>query len=362
MMIRYKHVHQDKDRHGNVRIYFRRGVGHPKIRLHSEPGTPEFQAEYDAALKTPVVTATTDGRGNRRDPRPKADTLGWLALEYFAKCAEFRQKKDRTQRTERQIIENALAEPIKPDSDDLFRDFPLRLFTAKAMRVIRDRKMDLPGAGNNRLKAFNGLFSWAVEADLMKMNPVASVKRFRRGREGFHTWTIEEVRQFEARYPVGTRARLALALLLFTGVRRSDVVKLGRQMINDDWIRFWVTKGRDHYPKEIQIPYLPDLKHIIDATPTGNLTFLITEKGWPFTVESFGNWFRLRCIEAGVPGRAHGLRKAGATIAAENGATAHQLQSIFGWETLRQAEVYTRQARQKRLAANAMHLVVPSDE
>jgi len=46
---------------------------------------------------------------------------------------------------------------------------------------------------------------------------------------------------------------------------------------------------------------------------------------------------------------AHGVRKAGATVAAENGATAHQLMAMFGWDTLKQAEVYTKAANQRRV-------------
>jgi integrase len=98
---------------------------------------------------------------------------------------------------------------------------------------------------------------------------------------------------------------------------------------------------------------LPVLQRIIDASPCGDMN----EFGQPFTDAGFRNWFRDRCVEAGVPGRAHGLRKAGATIAAENGATAHQLMSIFGWDTLKQAEVYTRAANQKRLAESSMHML-----
>jgi hypothetical protein len=59
---------------------------------------------------------------------------------------------------------------------------------------------------------------------------------------------------------------------------------------------------------------------------------------------------------------AHGLRKAGATIAAENGATAHQLMAIFGWDTLKQAEVHTKAANQKRLAENSMHLIEATEQ
>ena len=87
------------------------------------------------------------------------------------------------------------------------------------------------------------------------------------------------------------------------------------------------------------------------------MTFLVNDLGRPFTDAGFGNWFRDRCVEAGVPGRAHGLRKAGATIAANNGATAHQLMAIFGWDTLKMAEAYTRAADQERLAESAMHML-----
>jgi integrase len=89
----------------------------------------------------------------------------------------------------------------------------------------------------------------------------------------------------------------------------------------------------------------------------GELTFLVNEFGRAFTDAGFGNWFRDRCVEAGVPGRAHGLRKAGATIAANNDATAHQLMALFGWDTLKEAEKYTRAADQVRLTQDAMSLL-----
>src|SRR5262249_43657927 len=86
---------------------------------------------------------------------------------------------------------------------------------------------------------------------------------------------------------------------------------------------------------------------------------LVTEFGKGFTDNGFGNWLRDRCVEAGVPGRAHGLRNAGATIAASNGASSHTLMSIFGWDTLKQAEIYTREADKIRLAEQGMHMIIP---
>ena len=72
-----------------------------------------------------------------------------------------------------------------------------------------------------------------------------------------------------------------------------------------------------------------------------------------------GGWFRERCDEAGLTHcSAHGLRKAGATIAAENGASPHQLMAIFGWLTLKEAERYTQAARRKRMARAGMGYLV----
>ncbi|WP_316224390.1 MULTISPECIES: tyrosine-type recombinase/integrase, partial [unclassified Bradyrhizobium] len=111
------------------------------------------------------------------------------------------------------------------------------------------------------------------------------------------------------------------------------------------------------YAVDLVIPILPQLEAVLTASPLGELTFLETEHKRPFTTKGLGNWFEKRCIEAGVPGRAHGLRKAGATIAAENGATPHQLKAIFGWKTLQQAELYTEKVRQQLLAGGAMGLI-----
>ena len=67
----------------------------------------------------------------------------------------------------------------------------------------------------------------------------------------------------------------------------------------------------------------------------------------------FGNWFREVCEKAGVPGSAHGLRKAGATRAANNGATEAQLEAIFGWRGGGMAALYTREANRVKLAHDA---------
>lgn len=169
------------------------------------------------------------------------------------------------------------------------------------------------------------------------------------------------MRQFEERHPIGTKPRLALALLLLAGVRRSDVVRLGRPHVRDGRLEFTAWKNRDLRPVHMDIPILPELQRVLDASELGDITFLVTGYGRPFTAAGFGNWFRDRCNEAGLANcSAHGLRKAGSTRAAENGATPHQLMAMFGWTTLQQAEQYTRAAARSQLAAEGMPLIVGS--
>ena len=108
-------------------------------------------------------------------------------------------------------------------------------------------------------------------------------------------------------------------------------------------------------PVKLSLPILPELQHVLDQTDTGHLSFLVTQHGRPFTANGFGNWFRKQCDAAGLKHcSAHGLRKAGAAIAAENGATERQLMAMFGWSTLKEASRYTRSARQKILATAGM--------
>ena len=238
---------------------------------------------------------------------------------------------------------------------------PLPDFSAEAVEVLRDRKQAFPEGANNRLKAIRQVFKWALEKKVrgVSYNPARDVPYLKGSSEGFHTWTIEEVRKFEERHPVGTKARLALALYMYTGVRKSDVVLLGAHHMRGGWFKFTTHKGRNKKPVTVEIPVLPELQRIIESTSCiGVRTFLVTEYGKPFSANGFGNKMRQWCDEAGLPQcSSHGLRKAAATTAAENGATVHQLMAIFGWLTESMALVYTREARRKKLASGAAELL-----
>lgn len=344
--VRLRYVHRDEDRHGNERFYFRRAKGQPKHRIQGEPGSPQFMARYHALLGHAPATPALG-------PRP--NTLRWLATEYF-KSTAFKALAASTQGVRRNIIEAMLQERVRPDSPDTYEHMPKSAITSKALKVLVERKAGLPEAANQRVKVLRHMMAWAVYAEHLTVDPAAKLEKVAHKTSGHHTWAVEEVERFEARHPVGTRAYLALALLLWgPGPRRSDVYLLGRQHVRDGWLRFRSTKG----DVPVEVPVLPCLQQVLDVSPTGDLTFLTTAHGQPFrSAASFGMWFGKQCRLAKVPGRAHGLRKAGATTAAENGASAHQLMAIFGWLTLAQAEHYTKAAERKRMAGDAMGLLV----
>lgn len=351
-----KFLVEDLDRHGNVRIYFRR-KGQPKIRLRGAPGSDEFMRAYRELLEGTSQPAKPTDQG-KQHPAPKG-SLRWLIEDYFA-SARFKRLDARTCHVRRLILDNLSLEPVANGSAITIGSLPYRSMPPSKVRTLRDRKAESPETGNARVKALRAVFAHGIENDLVDLNPAKDVPYIKTGSQGFHSWSIEEVIQYEAHHPKGTKARLALGLLLFTGQRRADVVAFGRQHVRNGWLTFTQTKNRRNKPVTLSIPVIAELQELIDATPSNHLTFLTTEFGKSFTSNGFGNRFRKWCNEAGLPHcSAHGLRKAGAAIAAENRATAPQLMAIFGWKTMKEAERYIRAARQKVLAGEAMQLLVP---
>lgn len=295
-------------------------------------------------------------------PTPvKYGTYRWLCIQYF-ESGEYKQLDQRTRKIRRNVLEATWDEPIEPGSKLTFSDFPLPKMTAKAIRVLRDRKAEYPSAANNRLKFIRQVFSYGVQAepDIVKSNPARDVKPFATSGDGHHSWESYEVEQFEARHPIGSKARLAMALLLYTGQRRSDIIQFGRQHVRDGWLRFTQHKNRNRKAVTLEIPMHAELVRIISESPVGDMTFLVTEYGKPYTAAGFGNRFREWCNEAGLSHcSAHGLRKAMSARLAESGATDRQIMSITGHQTAKEVDRYVKAARQKVLASSAIPLLTP---
>lgn len=355
MQVNLRYLVRDPDRHGNDRLYVKK-QGCRKIRLRQPEGTPAFFAEYEAALKALGKPAP--------EPEPvgvRPGTLGWLVNE-FELSHQFSRLDKRSQRVRHLVHEAILNGSPEPGSSHTFRDCPLDRFTSKFVRGLRDHKAATPGAANNWLSALRVLFSWGMEdrEDYVFANPARDVKDLGYKTQGFHTWTLDEVAQFQKRHAPGSRAYLALSIMLFTGMRRSDAVAFGPATVKDGKISFTPRKTSTTSGKSLKLPLLAPLQAVMDVSQLGKKAFLETSHGKPFTSNGFGNWFRDRCDEAGLKHcTAHGLRKAGACIAAMNGATVNQLMEIFGWTTAKQAIEYTKDIDQEKVASGAMHLLIP---
>jgi integrase len=334
-----KYVHQWVDKRNGgakARYYFRR-PGFKRIPLPGLPGSSEFMDAYQSALACQSLPRPMIGAS-----RTKVGSLSALIVTYLT-SAQFLSRPALTQSTYRNILERFRRE---------HGDKPVAMLTEKRIEAMLAAKVKTPAAANNWLRLVKVLMAIAVKEGLRHDNPAAGIERIKRKTDGFHTWTEDEIATFEARHPIGTRARLALGLLLYTAQRRSDVVRMGRQHIRDGVVQVRQQKTG----AALAIPLHHDLAAIIEATPSGHLNYLVTAYGNPFTSAGFGAWFRDRCKEAGLHKRctAHGLRKAACRRLAEAGCSANVIASISGHASLREVERYTKAADQKRMAAQGM--------
>ncbi|NOQ41848.1 MAG: tyrosine-type recombinase/integrase, partial [Desulfuromusa sp.] len=162
--------------------------------------------------------------------------------------------------------------------------------------------------------------------------------------------------KYELTHAVGTTARLALALALYAGQRRADLVQFGKQHVRDGWLVFTQDKNRN--PVHMEIPIIPALQCIIDQSPTGDLTYLSTAYNRPFTSNGFGNRFRKWCGAADLKQcSVHGLRKAAAARLAELGCTEFEIMAITGHRTSKEVTRYTRAASQRTRAESAFRRI-----
>jgi integrase len=228
---------------------------------------------------------------------------------------------------------------------------PYSAITSTTIAAGRDRRGSTPFQARHFLDTMRGLFAWAKEAGFVTNDPSVGVSypKLKSG-EGFPVWTEEDVSKYEAYWPLGTRQRVWIAVLLYTGLRRGDAVRIGRQHVRGDVATIRTQKTGT----EVHLPILPELQEALDHGPTSDLAFVCGANAKPMTKESFGNAFGEACRLAGVNKSAHGLRKIGATRAANNGATVAQLNAIFGWSGSKMASHYTANADRARLARESM--------
>jgi integrase len=322
--------------------YFRDSHG-KRTRLPDAYGSDAFNAAVNAAkFGRPAAP------GKAKLAHHDTASFAWLVEQFLVSPAHL-SKEEPTQKARR----NVLRRIVEHGAGVL----PFKEMTDTDIRTIRDT-IAAKGAvamANGAVAILRVMFNWAVEeAHHLPRNPCLGIKAISYTGGTNYVWTDADMAAFEAAYPLGTRERLAYALLLYSGQRSGDVVNMGRQHIKDGWLS---TPRQHKTGKSASVPVLPVLAEAIAASPTGNLSFLVGDDGAPLQVSSFGRWFRAACDRAGVPEcTPHGLRHAGATRLAARGAKASTLVCIYGF-TLAMAERYTRTAEHKRTALEDIHLL-----
>jgi integrase len=324
-----------RDRHGKVRLYFRKGKSR-RIALPPPIGSDEFSAIYRAALSGEMPSTRV------QHTRAAPGTIAALIVSY-KKSAGYIGLRETTKLGYASRIETLAIKHGHRTVAGLSRE---RIITG-----ILQPYANRPGAALTILKMLRVLIRHAIDIGWLKHDPSLGIKRPKINR--VRSWTEQEIATYRARWPLGTKQRTAFELFLNTGQRRSDVVRMAWPHIGaDNKISIEQQKTR----RKLIIPLHQELTAVLAAAERTHVSILTTNYGKPFTVDGFSQWMRDAITEAGLPlaCQPHGLRKAAGRRLAEAGATAKMIMSVLGHTTLAEAERYTEDADQAGLAVEAV--------
>lgn len=341
---RDKYTSPSIDRHGRERWRFRHnGID----RYLPHPATKEYQAAYELALEqssgiTPI------------SPRAIPYSVNAL-LPLFYKSIQFKRGGSDWQKTRRRVLDDFAAEY----GNDLVRDFRPKdidvILAAKLeKRTVEKKTIGGTHAALRLREQLELMFKFAIKQEWITANPVDHAEEIEHKSTGFYPWNEEDIAAFRAFWDYGTKPRLAMELVLWTGARRSDAhrtapPKKGRLI-------FTASKTS----KVQNLPVAPMLQRAIEAMPSvGITTLLVTEYGKPFSRAGFGGWFKDKCIKAGLPQcTLHGLRKALARRAADLKVSQQELKALGQWSSDREAAIYIEGANKKKMAEDALAEVI----
>ena len=336
------------DLRGRLRAAFRR-PGYPMhgVNLPLPVWSDAFMEVYQRAISG--EPASTEIGRDRTTP----GTISALIAAYYRTPA-FANLAQLTRRTYRNDMERFRREHGDKRVASLTRDHIERLIALKA---------DRPAAANRLRKTLKILMAHAVRKKMRQDDPTIGVKKLRYRSDGYLTWTEEEIAQFYRAHPKGSRARLAMDLLLHTAQRRSDIIRMGWQHVRGGFL----TITQQKTGTEVSIPVIGRFAEVLASAERDSPTFLVTSRGVPFTDAGFTNWFRDMVREAGLQRglSPHGLRKAACVRLADAGRSATDIMSISGHRNLAEVQTYVEAANRKKAAKASMESIahlIPEDE
>jgi integrase len=339
-------------------------AGRPKAPLRNAKGS--LMDEYGMAMVRSSSSPDYERRFGRLDPINET-TVAWLVRE-FGVSAQVRSLNPKTRKKADDALRRFCGLPWpKPEAPDaVVGDAAFASVRREHLLKIRARFADTPAQADDIVKYVRAMYFWGEEAGFVTTANPASRMGVLWQSDGIAPMTYEDFAKVCAHYPVGTRQRLAFNLILFSGVRVSCLYELGPQNMNAGWLRWVEAKGRDSRAlkrraqgnKSREWKVHGDLAASISATPHGLRHFILREDGQPYQSaarlsEAIRDWLQ----KAGVNKSAHGIRKLGATMLADNGADLVLVRDFLGHSSFAEAEVYIRNRDKRRASARAIELM-----
>lgn len=345
---------QETTRHGKTRYMFHRRPDGRRITIAGEPGQTEFERRYhallsgaDAAEERKADSITRIRKGV--DPQ----TLGELFHAYVAHL-DNEQSRGKIAASTRKHYCRLLQQLV-----DRYGSAVLTSIEERDLLAMLDRHGPTANTFNNLLRAVKSIFSYARKYHGLMPNPAQGLEKISIATDGFPEWEDEDIQRFITTHALGTKAYLAMMLLMHVAPRRSDLVNLGPSNIIErdgrKMVSFKPQKTARSSNIEVILPVHPELDQAIQGTTIGPETFLITEFGKPFTSNGFGNKMAEWRDAAGIRKRVacHGMRKTVGINLAENHASPYEIMATLGHSSPKVTEVYTRAANRRTMATQA---------
>lgn len=358
----YPHAGSYTDRHGKRRWRFRRAG--KTIQLPEQPGHPAFEAAYRAAVegrpapaqKAAVVRLATSAP-------PRSFKAAWVILR--KDDPDWRSLGPTIKEAQTRIAERFLTMKIAEGETLTFGEVAVEDLKRKHVKAllsrISEKRTDpeteriLGGkhAAAHLLRVVRKLIGVALDQEWIDTDPTYRLK-YRPAYGGWKAWSDDALDKFEQRWEIGTTPRLVYSLALYFGHRRSDVTRVRPADIKDASSKIVQHKTG----KTLTLPIHPNLRDVLDAIPDfDDREFVVLNAyGQPFSPKAIGMRMQEWTHAAGIPPghTLHGLRKTLGKALAEHGATTRQLMEMLGHDSIEHAELYSREAEQRRLAEAGM--------
>jgi integrase len=333
---------------GAIRYRVRpRGDRVKRIRIHAAPGEEDFQRQYLAAR-----------RGEQPEPLKKASdyaipkSISWLVNSYF----EYLQERvkagttsHKTLKKKRNLLNRLLDDPDR-----------VMLIPQEKLISMHDAMGATPAQADAFIEATAVMYDWAVKRKHVRSNPARGIDRVYEKGDGAKPWRAADVKAFFAKHKPGSKAHVAMSILLWTGCRIEDTTMLGRgHECTIDGVPALRWQPLKKGSSEVSVPLLAPLRDATRAPKVQGATYLLGRGGEPYASgDSASAMFKRWCQQAGLKElSAHGVRKGLGELLAEMGCTQYEIMAIHGHSEAKTSEVYTRRVERWRLALKAMERV-----